>query len=112
VRRGDIVTIAGTKDYDGKPRPAVVVQSDRLTEPDSVVLCPLTTHERSVPLFRLAVEATAETGLRERSQVMVEKINSLKRRRCGPVIGHVDEETMAALDRLLAFVIGLSDNVA
>ena len=74
MRRGDIVTVAAAGDY-GKPRPAVVVQSDLLTDADSIILFPLTTAHRDAPGFRLTVDATPETGLRQKSQVMVEKIS-------------------------------------
>jgi mRNA interferase MazF len=108
MRRGDLITMAGPGDY-GKPRPAVVVQSDRLTEADSVIVCPITTFVRGAPLFRLAVDATQETGLKRPSQIMIEKINSIRRHRCGAVIGRLDADTLSALDQRLAFVIGLAD---
>ena len=42
MRRGQFVTVATSGDY-GKPRPALVVQSDLFAELPSVVICPLTT---------------------------------------------------------------------
>lgn len=109
MRRGDLVTVAASGDY-GKPRPALIVQSDWILNVDSVILCPLTTFERDAPLFRLTVEANALTGLRRPSQIMVEKIRSVRRTRCGPVIGCLDQATLAAFDELLAMVIGLADD--
>lgn len=41
MQRGDIVTVSLPRDY-GKPRPALVVQSDLLQELDSVLVCPIT----------------------------------------------------------------------
>lgn len=42
MQRGDVVTVAATGDY-GKPRPAVIVQSDAFPETHaSVVICQLT----------------------------------------------------------------------
>ncbi|TLY72287.1 MAG: type II toxin-antitoxin system PemK/MazF family toxin [Gammaproteobacteria bacterium] len=42
MRRGDVVTVAAAGDY-GKPRPAVIVQTDALpAEHASVVLCQMT----------------------------------------------------------------------
>jgi mRNA interferase MazF len=108
MRRGDLVTVAAPGDY-GKPRPAVIVQSDRILNVDSIILCPLTSVERDAPLFRLTVGASASTGLRQQSQIMVEKIRSVRRDRCGPVMGRLDDETLAALDELLAIVVGLAD---
>jgi mRNA interferase MazF len=111
VKRGDIVLARLPGDF-GKLRPAVVVQSDRLIEGDSVILCPLTSYERDAPFFRLTVHANDETGLREISQVMVEKIGAVRPDRCGRRIGRASEETLLALDRLLAFVLGLSEEPA
>ena len=43
LQRGLIVTIAATRAYSGKPRPAVVVQANRwLQGHPSITLCPLT----------------------------------------------------------------------
>ena len=42
MRRGDVVTVAAAGDY-GKPRPAVIVQTDALpAEHASVVVCQMT----------------------------------------------------------------------
>jgi len=108
VKRGDIVTVAVGGD-DRKPRPALVIQSDFLPETDSVLVCLLTTTLRAAPLYRLAVPAGAETGLREPSQVMVDKIMAVRRDRCGAVIGRTDAAVQLALGRLLAFVTGIAD---
>ena len=108
MKRGDIVLARLPGDF-GKLRPAVVVQSDRLTDADSIILCPLTSHERDAPFFRLTVHADVQTGLMETSQVMVEKVGAVRPERCGRQIGRVSEETLLALDRLLAFVLGLSE---
>jgi mRNA interferase MazF len=111
VRRGDIVLARLPGDF-GKLRPAVVVQSDRLAEAGSVIVCPFTSHDRDAPFFRLTIEANADTGLFETSQVMVEKIGAVRPDRCGRQIGRMSEETLLALDRLLAFVLGLSEEPA
>jgi mRNA interferase MazF len=108
VRRGDIVTVAIVGDY-GKPRPALIIQSDFLAETDCVLVCLLTTTPRAAPLYRLALPAGPETGLREPSQVMVDKIMAVRRDRCGPPIGHADPSALLALGRLLAFVVGIAD---
>jgi mRNA-degrading endonuclease toxin of MazEF toxin-antitoxin module len=43
MRRGDIWTVAGGKDYAGKPRPVVIVQDDSFDATDSITVCPFTT---------------------------------------------------------------------
>ena len=108
VRRGDLITVAVNDDC-GKPRPALVVQSDYLPETDSILVCPLTTTIRDVPIYRLALPANAATGLRQPSQIMVDKMTAVRRDRCGPPIGQVDSEALAKLKALLAFVLGVAD---
>jgi mRNA interferase MazF len=108
VKRGDPVTVALSGDY-GKPRPALVIQSDFLPETDSVLVCLLTTELRAAPLYRLTLPAGEGTGLRQPSQVMVDKIMAVRRDRCGAPIGRVNEAALLALRRLLAFVVGVAD---
>lgn len=108
MRRGDLVTVALSGDY-GKPRPALVIQSDFLPETDSVLVCLLTTVARAAPLYRLSLPADEATGLREPSQVMVDTIMAVRRDRCGAAIGRADDAALLALGRLLAFVVGIAD---
>lgn len=108
MRRGSLLTVALSGDY-GKPRPALVVQSDWLNETDSVLVSLLTTALHDAPLYRLTVEATPETGLRRQSQVMIDKIMTVRRVRCGPVFGRLGQSEMLALNRLLTLVLGIGD---
>ena len=96
-------------DY-GKPRPALVVQSDALTAEDggSVVVCPLTTHLTGAASLRVAVEPTEGNGLRARSEIMVEKLAGVARARLREVIGQLDRATMTAVDRTLLLVLGFA----
>jgi mRNA interferase MazF len=107
MKRGDIVTVAVAGDY-GKPRRAVVVQTDLLNDTHaSVVVCLLTSALVDAPLLRLAVEPSARNGLVRRSQIMVDKIVSARRDKIGSGIGVLEDETMVALSRALAFVMGI-----
>lgn len=108
MRRGDLITVAVSGDY-GKPRPALVIQSDHLADTESVLVCLLTSTIRNAPLHRLRLEANAGTGLRTASDVMVDKIVAVLRDRCGVTIGRVDDTALLALKRLLAFVVGVAD---
>jgi mRNA interferase MazF len=107
VQRGDLVTVALSGDY-GKPRPALVIQTDHLPETDSVLVCPLTTTQREATFYRFSLPANDETGLVQPSQVMVDKIIAIRRTRCGRKIGKIDAASMLELNRLLAFVVGVS----
>lgn len=108
MKRGDLVTIGLRGDY-GKPRPALVIQSDFLSETDSVLVCLVTTTLRAASLYRLALPVGEATGLREPSQVMIDKIMAVRRDRCGPPIGSLDAGALSALRPLLAFVVGIAD---
>ena len=107
MRRGDLITVAVKGDY-GKPRPAVIVQSDWLTDTESVLVC-LTTHVlRDAPLFRLTVYPSVDNGLREVTQIMADKVMAVRRDKCGQVIGRLDEETIAVLTRMLGLIMGIA----
>jgi len=109
MRRGDVVTVATTGDY-GKPRPAVVVQTDALpAEHASVVVCQMTSEFGDAPEFRVTIEPSAKNGLRVRSQVMADKPVTIRRERVGGRIGHLEENDITRLNVALAFVMGLAD---
>jgi len=109
MKRGDVVTVAASGDY-GKPRPAVIVQTDALPiEHASVVVCQMTSECSDAPDFRVTVEPTEENGLRVRSQVMAEKPVTIRRERIGRRIGYLDDKDVARLNIALAFVMGLAD---
>ena len=79
MKRGDVVICAAPGDY-GKPRPAVVVQSDLFNGThSSVVVCLITGHLEDAPLFRIPVPAGRTTGLKLESQVMVDKVIAMPR---------------------------------
>jgi len=106
LRRGDLVSIALQGDY-GKPRPALVVQSDLFAEHPSVTILPVTSQLRDTPLFRVLIEPTETNGLRKSSQVMVDKVQTISREKLGEVFGRVSEEDMLAVSRALAVFLGV-----
>jgi mRNA interferase MazF len=107
VQRGDVVLVVAPGSY-GKPRPAVIVQTDLANETHpSFVVCPLTSHLREAPLFRLGVEPGEGNGLVKPSQIMVDKIITLPGEKVKEVVGRLDEDTMTRLGRSLAFWLGL-----
>jgi mRNA interferase MazF len=109
MRRGDVVTVAATGDY-GKPRPAVIVQTDALpAEHASVVVCEMTSECSDAPDFRVTVDPTEQNGLRVRSQVMADKPVTIRRERIGRRVGRLDDKDVARINIALAFVMGLAD---
>jgi mRNA interferase MazF len=105
--RGDFVTVAIAGDF-GKPRPALVVQSDLFSELPSVVVCPLTTHLRTdADQFRLDVAPTEANGLRAPSQITIDKITVVPAAKIGAVIGLADDTLMVRVNRALAVFLGV-----
>src|SRR5579862_404194 len=95
MKRGDVVTVAAAGDY-GKPRPAVIVQTDALpVEHESVVVCQMTSDGDEAPDFRVVVHPSPGNGLRARSHVMADKSITIRRSRVGRKIGHLDDNYCA-----------------
>lgn len=97
MKRGAIVVVAAKGAYTGKPRPALVVQSDLFNAThQSVTICPITSDVVDAPLFRVPVPPGERTGLRSASQVMVDKIVSVPRAAITSEIGRCDDSELEA----------------
>lgn len=107
MKRGDIVTIALQGDC-GKPRPALIIQSDLFSELSSVTVLPITSHLNDLDQLRLTIEAGPKTGLAVQSQIMIDKAQTLPASKVGATIGAADRETMAAVNRALAIFFGIA----
>lgn len=108
MKRGDIWTLSGGKDYAGKPRPAVIVQDDAFDATDSITICAFTTDPTEAPLFRLAVEPNERNGLRSTSRLMVDKITTVPKSKVGERIGRLDDEDMVRLNQAVMVFLGLA----
>jgi mRNA interferase MazF len=85
VKRGEIWTVAGGKDYVGKPRPVVIVQDDSFDATDSITICAFTTDETDAPLFRLPVQT-----------------------KVGACLGRLDDEDILRLNQAVLVFLGLA----
>ncbi len=63
MRRGEIWTVSGGKDYAGKLRPVVIVQDDSFDATNSITICAFTTDETEAQLFRLPIQPNARNRL-------------------------------------------------
>jgi mRNA interferase MazF len=107
MRRGDLVTVALSGDF-GKPRPALVVQSNHFDATATVTVLLISSTLIDAPLVRLAVEPSAENGLRRPSQVMIDKAMTVRRDRVGAPFGRLEADTMVAVNRSLALFLGFA----
>jgi mRNA interferase MazF len=101
ISRGDLVIAAFPGDY-GKPRPALVVQSNGFSRLQSLTVLPLTSDLYPAPLIRINVAPTQSNGLQRRSHIMVDKAATISRTKIGQRIGRLDTETMGAVGLALA----------
>lgn len=107
IKRGDIVICSLSGDY-GKPRPAVVVQSDIFNPTHaSIVICPITSYLVNAPLFRLQLDPTASNGLKNRSQIMVDKIAAIKSEKIPQKIGVISINEIERLNQALKFWLAI-----
>lgn len=107
MTRGAIVTVAASG-YAGKPRPAIIIQSDAFDGTDSVTVCLLTTTQIEAPLIRLALEPSPANGLQQRSYLMVDKIVTVRRKQIDQRVGELAAEDMVRLNRAVLVFLGLA----
>ena len=108
MRRGDIWTGAGGKDYAGKPRPVVIVQDDSFDATDSITICAFTTDETDAPLFRLPVRPNERNGLRAACRLMVDKISTVPKTKVGAHVGRLDDKDILRLNQAVLVFLGLA----
>jgi mRNA interferase MazF len=108
MRRGEIWTVAGGRDYARKPRPVVILQDDRFEATASITICAFTTDPTDAPLFRLLIEPNAHNGLRAPCRLMVDKITTVAKSKVGARVGHLDDEDILRLNRAVLVFLGLA----
>lgn len=108
MRRGSVVTVADRAgDFTGKPRRAVVVQSEFFAATGSITICPIASVEADAPLIRLRLETTGSLPLDHVSWIEVDKITTVRGHRIGPVIGMISATDLVRLNGALVVFIGL-----
>jgi mRNA interferase MazF len=102
IARGSIVVLDAKGAYTGKPRPAVVVQSDAfIATHASITVCPITSDCVDAPLFRVPLPPGDRTGLTVASQVMADKVSSVSRTAVNRAIGACDDLHLEQIDEAL-----------
>ena len=108
MKRGEIWTVAGGKDYVGKPRPAVILQDDRFDATDSITICVFTTDPTEAPIFRLPVEPSPKNGLKSSCNLMADKITTVPKTKIGSRVGRLNDEDIVRLNRAVLVFFGLA----
>lgn len=105
--RGDFVTIALQGDF-GKPRPALVIQSDQFSQHATVTVLLVSSLLIEAPLIRVSIQPNEKNGLQKPSQVMVDKAITVKRDKLGEAFGSAGDALMLEVGRCLAVFLGIA----
>ena len=108
MKRGNVVTVAMQGDF-GKPRPALVLQSDVFSDIHATVTVALiSSNLMQAPIFRLDIDPDESNGLTKPSQVQIDKIQSIRIEKIGAIIGELSDVMMVRVNRALALWLGLA----
>jgi mRNA interferase MazF len=108
MKRGEIWSVSGAAGYGSKPRPALIVQSDKLSKTKSVITCGITSVDIDEVPFRTLIDPTTENGLHVPSAVMVEKLLAIPRDKSGKRIGELSGEDMMRVEQAMLLVLGFA----
>jgi len=111
MRRGELWTVAGGRNYAGKPRPAVIAQDDNFDATDCITICAFTSDPTDAPLFRLVVKPNERNCLRSPCQLMIDKITIVPNSKVGTRVGRLDDEDILRLNRAIVVFLGLAVSV-
>ena len=107
MKRGEVWTVAGGKDYAGKPRPVVILQDDSFDATESITICALATDPTEAPLFRILIAPSERNGMRQTCRLMVDKITTVPKSKIGDRIGQLDDDDIMRLNQSVAVFLGL-----
>jgi mRNA interferase MazF len=82
IPQGDLVTFSLSGDF-GKPRLALVIQSDAFSSHPSATILSLTSDLFDAPNIRVTVQPDMANGLRLPSQIMIDRAATLRRDKIG-----------------------------
>ncbi|MCY4618703.1 MAG: type II toxin-antitoxin system PemK/MazF family toxin [Chloroflexi bacterium] len=101
MNRGDLWTVVGGSDFLSKPRPAVVIQSNRHITAESITICPLSSTASSAYEFRAGIQPTDENGLIASSVARADLVTTVLQSRLGRRIGHLNPADLARVEQAI-----------
>lgn len=105
--RGELWTVASGV-YASKPRPAMVIQDDAFEGTDSVTVLPTTSSLRDAPLLRVRISAGGLSGLERDSDIMIDKLTTVRRSNVNSRVGRLSAEQLAEVERGIMAFLGLA----
>lgn len=108
MKRGELVLVAPPGEF-GKPRPALIIQSDAAFPSGNFTYLPITTDLLRVPGVRIPLEPNSQNGLRQPSEIMVDMIQTSSLARFDGIIGTIDAASLQLVEASLALHLGLDE---
>lgn len=108
MQRGDIQVFAARGEFTGKPRPFLIVQSDAYPATASITVCAISTTRADPSALRIPVHPSPQTGLKETSWIMVDKVVTVPRSKAGQRLGSAPSDLMERVDAGLVAFLGLT----
>lgn len=105
--RGELWTVAGGV-YASKPRPALIIQDDGFAMTESVTVMPLTSSLLDAPLLRVRITRSDLAGIDRDSDVMVDKLTTVRRQNVATKVGRLSAEQLAEVERTMMAFLGLA----
>jgi mRNA interferase MazF len=109
VNRGETWTVAGGV-YPAKPRPAVIIQDDLFDATSSVTVAPMSSTLLNAPLMRIRIAGGDGriSGLDHDSDVMIDKLTTVKRSNVHARVGRLAAEQVVEVERAIMAFLGLA----
>ena len=108
MKRGDVVTVAAGSGFGGKPRPALILQSDDFAG-STVIRALITSSITPEESFRPRIVPNGDNGLRKISDVAVDSLITVRWEKIGGRIGALSEDDMVRAERALLIFLGMAN---
>ena len=105
--RGELWSVAGGADAS-KPRPALILQGDAFDGGKSVTVAPLTSNLVDAPLLRVRIPRSETSGLDHDSDVMVDKLTTVRRTSVGKRFGGLTSDQLVQVERAVMVFLGFA----
>ena len=107
LNRGDVVIVATGGGFGGKPRPALVLQSDAIRTGTAIVAL-FTSQLRHADPIRPSFTASPQNGLLRQSELMVDILVTAQRDEIGKVVGRLDRDDLRRAEQALLAILGFA----
>ena len=112
IKRGDIYyadlsPVVGAE--IGGLRPVVVLSNDKINRFSSTVVVAAITSKKITLNSSCVMFSVENSGLVKDSVILLEQIRTLDKKRIKEKMGHIDDETMKAVDQALQVVLNLQN---